>query len=91
MPWVTSGATVTAGVWARGEAATGTTRISVLFFDGSRHFIGEADSTPLATGTTDWTQLAAPAIVPPTAAYVRLELSSDADSGRVWFDDVSFG
>jgi len=91
VPWVTSGATVTAGVWARGEAATGTTRISVLFFDGSRHFIGEADSTPLATGTTDWTQLTAPAIVPPTAAYVRLELSSDADSGRVWFDDVSFG
>lgn len=88
-PWVTPGATLTATVWARGAGASGETSLSVWFFGANRHYLGRADSGSLPVGTTDWTQLTARAIAPPGAAYVRLVLTSTANRGSVWFDDVA--
>ena len=82
-PWVTPGARLAATAWARGAGA----RISVLFFDATRALVGRADSASGA-GTATWTRLRAAAVVPPTAAYVRLELST---ASRAWFDDVTLG
>jgi hypothetical protein len=75
--------------WVRGEDATGTTTISLRFYDGDRNQIAQGDALPLAPGTADWTQLRLETVVPPTASYVRIILSSDGNSGRVWFDDVA--
>jgi hypothetical protein len=89
VPWVTPGATLTLSAWVRGEGATGTTQVSIRYYDGARHQIAQEDSAPLGRGTVDWTQLSLASVVPPTASYVRIILSSDGDSGRVWFDDVA--
>jgi hypothetical protein len=89
VPWVQAGQTLTLTAWARGEDATGTTEISLVYYDGGRHQIGQGDSLPLAGGTTDWAPLTLQTVVPPTASYVRIVLSSDGNGGRVWFDDVS--
>jgi hypothetical protein len=89
VPWVAGGQTLTLSAWARGEGATGTSEISLRYYDGDRHQIAQGDSLPLPPGTTDWTQLTLQTVVPPTASYVRIILSSDANGGRVWFDDVS--
>jgi hypothetical protein len=91
VPWVSAGEPLTLSAWVRGENATGTTRISLRYYDGARRQIAQDDSSPLAPGTTDWTQLTLVTVVPPTASYVRIILSSDGDSGRVWFDDVALG
>jgi hypothetical protein len=89
VPWVAAGEALTLSAWARGEDATGTTQVSLRFYDGGRHQIAQGDSVPLPPGTTDWTQLTLQTVVPPTASYLRIILSSDGNSGRVWFDDVS--
>ena len=88
-PWVSPGQTLTLSAWVRGERASGTTTVSLLYFDSSRHYLARADSQPLPNGTTDWTQLSTTSIVPPSASYVRIELDSDGNGGRVWFDDVA--
>jgi hypothetical protein len=89
VPWVSAGETLTLSAWVRGENATGTTQVSLVYYDGARHQIGQGDSPPLAPGTTDWTQLTLVTVVPPGASYVRIILSSDGNAGRVWFDDVA--
>jgi hypothetical protein len=88
-PWVSPGERATLTAWVRGEDATGTTWISLLYYDGKRTFLGRADSDPLPTGTTDWQQLSVWAIAPPGASYVRIQLGSSGNRGRVWFDDVA--
>ena len=89
VPWVVPGATMTLTAWVRSESATGATTISLRFYDGDRNQIAQADSLPLPAGTADWMQLRLETVVPPTASYVRIMLSSDGNSGRVWFDDVA--
>jgi hypothetical protein len=76
-------------VWVRAENATGTTRVSLRYYDAARQHIRQDDSVPLAEGTADWTPLSLTTVVPPTASYLRIILLSDGNSGRVWFDDVS--
>jgi hypothetical protein len=88
-PWVAGGQTLTLSAWARGESATGTSEIAIRYYDGDRHQIAQGDSLPLPPGTTDWAQLTLQTVVPATASYVRIILSSDGNSGRVWFDDVT--
>jgi hypothetical protein len=87
--WISPGEPVTLSAWVQSVAATGTTRISLLWFDGSRDYLGRTDSPPLPTGTNGWTQLVAQATAPPDSAYLRIELGSDGNLGRVWFDDVT--
>lgn len=89
VPWVTAGETLALTAWARGENATGTTRISLRYYDSARNQIAQGDSLPLPPGTSDWSPLTLQTVVPPTASYVRILLSSDGNAGRVWFDDVS--
>jgi hypothetical protein len=89
VPWVVEGETLTLSAWVRGEGATGTTQLILRFYDGSRRQIAESASAPLAPGTTDWTQLALVQVVPAGSSYVRIVLSCDGNSGRVWFDDVA--
>lgn len=89
VPWVTEGEPLTLSVWARGENATGTTVASIRFYDGQRRQIAEVETGALPPGTTDWTQLELRTVVPPAASYVRILLGSDANRGRVWFDDVA--
>ena len=89
VPWVAAGQTLILSAWLRGENATGTTAISIRYYDAARNQIAQGDSLPLTQGTTDWTQVTLQTVVPPTASYVRIILTSDGNRGRVWFDDVS--
>ena len=87
-PWVAPGEQVTLTAWARGVTAGGTSRISLAWYDAARNRLGRTHSEPLPVGTTDWTQLTAEADAPPRAAYFRIEITSEVDAGKVWFDDV---
>jgi hypothetical protein len=89
VPWVTGGETLSLSAWMRGENGTGTSRISLRYYDSARHQIAQGDSAPFPAGTTDWTQVTLVTVVPANASYVRIILSSDGNSGRVWFDDVT--
>jgi hypothetical protein len=89
VPWVTGGETLSLSAWIRGENASGTTQISLRFYDGDRNQIAQSDSAPLPGGTTDWRRVATVTVAPATAAYVRIILASDGNGGRVWFDDVA--
>jgi hypothetical protein len=88
-PWVTPGQSVHLSAWARGEDVSGENGISLAWYDGARHLVGRSDSAGLAPGTSDWTELDVDGVAPPGAAYIRIELSSDGDTGRAWFDDVA--
>jgi hypothetical protein len=77
-------------VWAEGAALTGATVMAVAWFDTGSHFLSEADSRPVASGTTPWTQLSVIATAPANAANARIYLKSADNTGTVWFDDVAF-
>jgi len=73
-----------------GAAATGTNRIAISWFTATGSFVREDDSPTLPQGTTTWTPLSATAQTPAAAAYAEIRLQSAANTGTVWFDDVSF-
>ena len=76
-------------VWARGNAATGTTQIALSWFDANDKWLGGASSASLAPGTTGWTKLTVDSTAPTGAASVQVHLKSGANTGTVWFDDVA--
>ncbi|GAA0566407.1 hypothetical protein GCM10010172_57740 [Paractinoplanes ferrugineus] len=78
-----------AEVWARGNAATGTTQIALSWFDANDKWLGGQGSALLANGTTGWTKLAVDGTAPVGAASVQVHLKSGANTGTVWFDDVA--
>jgi len=84
------GAAYTATVWARGQNATGGTRIALSWWSGSNVWLGQAESAWLPSGTTRWTKLIVRTIAPASAAHVQIHLKSSYNSGTVWFDDVTF-
>ena len=84
------GQPVSASVWARGSAATGTTTLSISYFDAAGVYVGQDSSAPLPDGDSGWTLLRAAGVAPAGAAYVRLYLKSGHNSGSVWFDDVGY-
>ncbi|MBI3967939.1 MAG: cellulase family glycosylhydrolase [Chloroflexi bacterium] len=84
------GQSYTSSVWAKGSAATGTTSITLAWFDASRKWITNNGSATLPVGTTSWTQLTARSQAPANAAFVEIHLASANNSGTVWFDDVTF-
>jgi hypothetical protein len=75
-------------VWARGNAATGTTQISLSWFDLADRWIGGASSAALPVGTTNWTRLTVDGIAPAGSASMQIHLKSGDNKGTVWFDDV---
>jgi hypothetical protein len=80
-----------AEVWARGNAATGTTQIALSWFDANDRWLGGQGSSLLRTGTTGWTRLTVDGTAPAGAASVQVHLKSGANTGTVWFDDVALG
>jgi hypothetical protein len=87
---IVAGDYYTATVWVRAQAATGTTRISLAWFNADGMFLGHDVSSELREGTTDWTQLSLIARAPLDAALVEIHLVSANNTGTVWFDDVRF-
>ncbi|MEU4242612.1 glycosyl hydrolase [Actinoplanes sp. NPDC026619] len=79
-----------AEVWARGNAATGTTQIALSWFDANDKWLGGQGSALLRTGTTGWTKLIVDGTAPAGAASLQVHLKSGANTGSVWFDDVAF-
>ena len=78
-----------AEAFARGTDATGTTEITLSWFDGDGKWIGQHSSNRLPAGDTTWTKLAVSATAPAGAAGVQLHLKSGDNKGTVWFDDVA--
>lgn len=76
--------------WVRGRDATGTTVVNVSWFNNQGVYMSGSDSAELYPGDTDWTELAATGTAPPGAAFAEIWLKSAADSGTVWFDDVTW-
>lgn len=75
-------------VWARGNAATGTTQISLSWFDATDKWLGGASSAALPAGTTGWTRLTVAGAAPAGSASMQIHLKSGANTGTVWFDDA---
>jgi hypothetical protein len=77
-----------AEVWARGNATTGTTQISLSWFDLEDRWLGGANSATLPLGTTNWTKLAVDGVAPAGSASMQIHLKSGENKGTVWFDDM---
>jgi hypothetical protein len=88
-PWVSAGQTLTLSASARAEALTGTTTISIRFYDRRSRLIQQVDSTPLPPGTYDWAPVSVQAVTPAGGSYIQIVVGSDGNTGRVWFDDLS--
>ncbi|SDS55170.1 cellulase family glycosylhydrolase [Actinoplanes derwentensis] len=78
-----------AEAFARGANATGTTEITLSWFDGNGKWIGQHTSNRLPSGNSSWTKLFVDAVAPTGAAGVQLHLKSGDNKGTVWFDDVA--
>ena len=76
--------------WARGQDATGETRILIAWFDERSRWLGQVTSATLRVGSSSWTQLSVTGTAPPQAAFVQLHLQSANNAGSAWFDDVKF-
>ena len=79
-----------ASVQARGLAATGAQRICLAFFASDGSYLSNVCSPSLAAGATPWTRLEVSAQAPGRAAAVEIHLSSQNNTGTVWFDSVTF-
>ncbi|MBG0565692.1 cellulase family glycosylhydrolase [Actinoplanes aureus] len=78
-----------AEAFARGIAATGTTEMSLSWFDVNGKWISQNLSNRLPSGNTTWTKLVIEAVAPAGATSVQLHLKSGDNTGTVWFDDVA--
>ena len=76
-------------VWARGNAATGATQISLSWFDVKDKWLGGASSATLPVGTTSWIKLAVDGVAPAGSVSMQVHLKSGANKGTIWFDDVA--
>ena len=76
-------------VWARGNAATGTTQISLSWFDINDKWLGGVSSAALPVGTTSWIKLVVDGIAPAGSASMQVHLKSGDNKGTIWFDDVT--
>jgi hypothetical protein len=76
-------------VWAEGRNATGMSKIAVAWYGPRNNYISNSTSPALPNGSTTWTHLAVNAAAPAGAVYAVISLQSYANSGSVWFDDVT--
>ena len=88
---ISQGSVYTASAYVRGANVTGSTYVSLSWFDANGVYISEATSRNLATGSPGWTQLSATGSAPAGVGFVQIHLKSCNDHGTVWFDDVQFG
>lgn len=86
---VQPGRIYTVSVWAKGHAATGETRVAISWYDADGRYLAQRESGLLTTGTTPWMRLSVVQGAPPRAAAFEIHLKSSANTGSVWFDDVS--
>ena len=77
-----------AEVWARGNAATGTTQVALSWFDINDKWLGGASSNWLPVGTTGWTKLVVDGAAPAGSASMQVHLKSGDNKGTVWLDDA---
>ncbi len=75
-------------VWARGNAATGSTQIALSWFDINDKWLGGANSAGLPAGTTGWTKLSVDGVAPAGSVSMQVHLKSGENTGTVWFDDA---
>lgn len=87
---VMAGRTYSASAWAAGASATGTSLVSISWFDANNQYLGQAQSAVVAQGTSTWRKLSATAPAPTGVAYAKVFLKSGNNTGVVWFDDVGF-
>jgi len=80
----------TAGVWAKGQSATGLNAVAIAWFDIAGNYLGNSVSSPLPLGTTGWTHLIVTSAAPANGAYAQVHLASGQNAGTVWFDDVTY-
>ena len=69
-------------------AATGSTVISVAWFDQGRNYIGQDVSPPASTADGDWQTVSVSGSPPAGATEVQLSLKSSDNIGSACFDDV---
>jgi hypothetical protein len=76
-------------VWAKTKDATGSTQAGLFWYTGNMWtYLSEVRSEPI-TGATDWRQLSVEAVAPKDAVFVRVNLTSENNSGAAWFDDAA--
>jgi Cellulase (glycosyl hydrolase family 5) len=76
--------------WARGRRITGKSRAVIVWTDSAGRFISSTSSAPLPPGNSAWKRLSVTSRPPDGASAVEVDLQSCEDSGKAWFDDVSF-
>ena len=82
------GQTFAASAWVRGDAATGSNRLSISWFGAAGTYLGKTESADAPVGTTGWTHLTVTSPAPPGAEYEQLHLESSGNTGTVWFSDA---
>ncbi len=79
----------TATVQVRASGATGESGVAITFIDGSGFaFRGGPTSEPIAGTTDGWVELRVSGTCPDDASWLRINLYSRGNEGRVQFDDV---
>lgn len=79
-----------ASVWVKGQNVTGSNGIMLTWVDSTHEPTGAPAMSPAPTGAFGWRRLTVTGTAPAGAVAVSITLASAQNTGRVWFDDVSF-
>jgi hypothetical protein len=74
--------------WMKADGSSGNNR-QVINWTDADGWITNSESPFLPHGTSDWTKVSLAALPPKGATHGQLYLRSDANTGTVWFDDLS--
>lgn len=85
---VQPGKTLTARAFLRTVAVSQGATLTLTFWNASQQYVGLTVDSPRLTGTQDWSPAAVAAVVPATAATVRVEFRLWG-AGTLWIDDAS--
>ncbi len=83
------GKTYTFSGWVKGSGVTGSNGLSIAWFDNNGAYLTQSFSSNAPTGTYNWTQLGLSSVAPANAAKYEIHLNSAANSGKIWFDDIT--
>jgi len=74
--------------WIKMENATGNNQIGFFWYSGNQWtYKGEVRSENI-TGTSDWKKVTVEGTCPEDACLVRVNLISEKNTGKTWFDDI---
>ncbi len=76
-------------VWVKTENSSGNNRPVLLWYNDKER-ISNAETEFLPHGTADWTKLTLSALPPRGATAAQVSLRSDANTGSIWYDDLTF-